>query len=146
MELYQKDSILHKASDIKLLTPQVKESGGIVPTSSTSVQLALGDALAISVMRLKKFDNLDFKRLHPAGSLGAKLKTVEDIMLTGKKIPFVNEGLKMKKALKILSDKKLGILIVQNKKKQTTGIITDGQIRRFNQKNPDLLETKLIKS
>ena len=141
----KKDSILHKASDIKLLTPQVKESGGIVPTSSTSVQLALGDALAISVMRLKKFNNLDFKRLHPAGSLGAKLKTVEDIMLTGKKIPFVNEGLKMKKALKILSDKKLGILIVQNKKKQTTGIITDGQIRRFNQKNPDLLETKVNK-
>ena len=141
----KKDSILHKASDIKLLTPQVKESGGIVPTSSTSVQLALGDALAISVMRLKKFNKLDFKRLHPAGALGAKLKTVEDIMLTGKKIPFVNENLQMKKALKILSDKKLGVLIVQNKKKQTTGIITDGQIRRFNQKNPDLLETKVNK-
>ena len=141
----KKDSILHKASDIKLLTPQVKESGGIVPTSSTSVQLALGDALAISVMRLKKFNKLDFKRLHPAGTLGAKLKTVEDIMLTGKKIPFVNENLQMKKALKILSDKKLGVLIVQNKKRQTTGIITDGQIRRFNQKNPDLLETKVNK-
>ncbi len=141
----KKDSILHKASDIKLLTPQVKESGGIVPTSSTSVQLALGDALAISVMRLKKFNKLDFKRLHPAGALGAKLKTVEDIMLTGKKIPFVNENLQMKKALKILSDKKLGVLIVQNKKRRTTGIITDGQIRRFNQKNPDLLETKVNK-
>ena len=141
----KKDSILYKASDIKLLTPQVKESGGIVPTSSTSVQLALGDALAISVMRLKKFNKLDFKRLHPAGALGAKLKTVEDIMLTGKKIPFVNENLQMKKALKILSDKKLGVLIVQNKKRQTTGIITDGQIRRFNQKNPDLLETKVNK-
>ena len=92
----KKDSILHKASDIKLLTPQVKESGGIVPTSSTSVQLALGDALAISVMKQKKFNNLDFKKLHPAGTLGAKLKTVEDIMLTGKKIPFVNEDIKMK--------------------------------------------------
>ena len=141
----KKDSILHKASDIKLLTPQVKESGGIVPTSSTSVQLALGDALAISVMKQKKFNNLDFKKLHPAGTLGAKLKTVEDIMLTGKKIPFVNEDIKMKKALKILSDKKLGVLIVQNKKKQTTGIITDGQIRRFNQKNPDLLATRVNK-
>ena len=141
----KKDSILHKASDIKLLTPQVKESGGIVPTSSTSVQLALGDALAISVMRLKKFNKLDFKRLHPAGTLGAKLKTVEDIMLTGKRIPFVGENLKMKEALRILSNKKLGVLIVQNKKKQTTGIITDGQIRRFNQKNPDLLATKVNK-
>ena len=141
----KKDSILHNASDIRLLTPQVKESGGIVPTSSTSVQLALGDALAISVMKQKKFNKLDFKKLHPAGALGAKLKTVEDIMLTGKKIPFVREDLKMKKALKILSDKKLGILIVQNKRKQTTGIITDGQIRRFNQKNPNLLTTKVSK-
>ena len=141
----KKDSILHKASDIRLLTPQVKESGGIVPTASTSVQLALGDALAISVMKQKKFNKLDFKKLHPAGALGAKLKTVEDIMLTGKKIPFVREDLKMKKALKILSDKKLGILIVQNKRKQTTGIITDGQIRRFNQKNPNLLTTKVSK-
>ena len=141
----KKDSILHNASDIRLLTPQVKESGGIVPTSSTSVQLALGDALAISVMKQKKFNKLDFKKLHPAGALGAKLKTVEDIMLTGKKIPFVKEDLEMKKALKILSDKKLGVLIVQNKKKQTTGIITDGQIRRFNQKNPNLLTTKVSK-
>ena len=139
----KKDSILYKASDIRLLTPQVKESGGIVPTSSTSVQLALGDALAISVMKQKKFDKLDFKKLHPAGALGAKLKTVEDIMLTGKKIPFVNENLNMRNALKILSDKKLGVLIVQNKKKQTTGIITDGQIRRFNQKNPDLHSTEV---
>ena len=141
----KKDSILYKASDIKLLTPQVKESGGIVPTSSTSVQLALGDALAISLMKQKKFNKLDFKKLHPAGTLGAKLKTVEDIMLTGKRIPFVNEDLKMKKALKILSDKKLGVLIVQNKKKQTTGIVTDGQIRRFNQKNPNLYSAKVNK-
>ena len=141
----KKDSILYKASDINLLTPQVKESGGIVPTSSTSVQLAVGDALAISVMKQKKFNKGDFKKLHPAGALGAKLKTVEDIMLTGKKIPFVKEDLKMKKALKILSDKKLGVLIVRNKKKQTTGIITDGQIRRFNQKNPNLLATNVSK-
>ena len=141
----RKDSTLYNASDIKLLTPQVIESGGIVPTSSTSVQLALGDALAISVMKQKKFNRIDFKKLHPAGSLGAKLKTVEDIMLTGKKIPFVSENLKMKKALKILSDKKLGVLIVQNKKKQTTGIITDGQIRRFNQKNPSLHSTEVYK-
>lgn len=139
----KKDSTLYKASDIKLLTPQVRESGGIVPTSSTTVQLALGDALAISLMKHKKFNKFDFKKLHPAGTLGAKLKTVEDIMLTGKRIPFVNEDLKMKNALKILSDKKLGVLIVLNKKKKTTGIITDGQIRRFNQKNRNLLSTRV---
>ena len=139
----KKDSILYKASDIKLLTPSVTESAGIVPTSSTTVQLALGDALSISAMKKKKFDKLDFKRIHPSGSLGAQLKTVEDIMLTGKKIPFVNENLNMKSALKILSNKKLGTLIVQNKEKQTKGIITDGQIRRFNQKNSDLTSLKV---
>ena len=134
----KKDSVLYKAADIKLLTPQVKESGNIVPTSSTTVQLALGDALAIAAMKEKKFDKLDFKKIHPAGSLGASLKTVEDIMLTGNKIPFVKENFKMKNALKILSNKKLGILIVQNKKRQTSGIITDGQIRRFNEKKINL--------
>ena len=129
----KKDSILYKASDIKLIIPEVKESGGIVPTSSTTAQLALGDALAISSMHYKKFGKLDFKKIHPAGNLGAQLKTVQDIMLTGNKIPFVKENLKMKTAIKILSEKRLGILIVQNKLKKTTGIITDGQIRRFNQ-------------
>ena len=86
----KKDSILYKAADIKLLIPEVKEAGGIIPTSSTTSQLALGDALAIATMKYKKFGTLDFKKLHPAGNLGAQLKTVEDIMITGKKIPFVN--------------------------------------------------------
>ena len=134
----KKESILYKASDIKLLIPEVKESGGIVPTSSTTAQLALGDALAIAAMKYKKFDKLDFKKIHPAGNLGEQLKTVEDIMLTGNKIPLVDASLKMKEALKVLSNKKLGIIIVQNKQKNTIGIITDGQIRRINQKNSNL--------
>ena len=131
----KKDSILYKASDTKLLIPQVIEAGGIVPTASTTSQLALGDALAIASMKYKKFGKLDFKKLHPAGSLGAQLKTVEDIMITGKKIPFVNENFKMSKALKILTEKKLGMLIVRNREKKISGIITDGQIRRFSEKN-----------
>jgi arabinose-5-phosphate isomerase len=134
----KKDSILYKASDIKLLIPQVKESEGIVPTSSTTAQLALGDALAIAAMKYKNFDKLDFKKIHPAGNLGAQLKTVEEIMLTGEKIPFVSENFDMSKALTILDNKKLGLLIIQNKKKITKGIITDGQIRRFNKKNTSL--------
>ncbi len=131
----KKESILYKSSDIRLLVPKVIEAEGIVPTASTTVQLALGDALAIATMKYKKFGKMDFKKLHPAGSLGAQLKTVEDIMITGKKIPFVNENMQMIKALKILSEKKLGMLVVRNKNKFTTGIITDGQIRRFSQKN-----------
>ena len=134
----KKDSILYKASDIKILTPQVKESGGIIPTSSTTTQLAIGDALAIATMQYKKFGKLDFKKIHPSGSLGAQLKTVEDVMVVGNRIPFVNENIKMKQALNILNKKNLGILICQNKKKETVGIITDGQIRRFNQKKIDL--------
>ena len=135
----KKDSILYKASDIKLLIPQMKEAEGIVPTASTTAQLALGDALAIAAMQYKKFGKLDFKKLHPSGSLGAQLKTVEDVMITGNKIPFISEKLKMKKALNILSEKSLGILIIRNKQKKTVGIITDGQIRRYNEKNSNLI-------
>ena len=134
----KKDSILYKASDIKLLIPQVIEAEGIIPTSSTTSQLALGDALAICAMKYKKFGKLDFKKLHPAGSLGAQLRTVEDIMLTGSKIPFVEGSTNMKKGLQILTKKKLGILVIQDKKKHTKGIITDGQIRRFNEKKENL--------
>ena len=65
----KKDSLLYKAADIKLLIPKTIEAGGIVPTSSTTAQLALGDALAIAIMKYKKFDKMDFKKLHPSGKL-----------------------------------------------------------------------------
>ena len=139
----KKDSLLYKSADIKLLIPQVKESEGIVPTSSTTAQLALGDAIAIATMKYKKFDKFDFKKIHPAGSLGAQLKTVEDVMVRNKDIPFVNENLIMKKALKVLSEKKLGILIVRDKKKFIKGIISDGDIRRFNQKSKSIQSLKV---
>ena len=132
----KKNSILYKASDIKLLIPEVKEAGyGIIPTSSTTSQLALGDALSIACMIYKKFGKMDFKKFHPGGSLATKLITVEDLMLTGKKIPFVNESLKMMSALKIISTKKLGLLIIKNKKGLTTGITVDGDIKRAIQRN-----------
>ncbi len=136
----KRDSILYKASDIKLLIPSVEEAEGIIPTSSTTSQLALGDALAIATMKYKKFGKADFKKLHPSGSLGSQLRTVEDIMLTGNKIPFVQENLNMKKALQILSKKKLGFLIIRSNKNYTKGIITDGQIRRFSEKKTNLYE------
>ena len=132
----KKNSDLYKNSDIKLITPEVKEAGlDIVPTSSTINQLSLGDALAISTLKKKKINNQDFKKYHPSGSLGEKLKTVEDVMLKQKKIPFINENTSMNKALRIMTKKKLGTLIARNKKNHTTGIITDGQVRRFNLKN-----------
>ncbi len=142
----KRKSILYNASDIKLCMPEVKESGhGIVPTSSTTSQLALGDALAIAAMEYKKFGKLDFKKFHPSGTLGAKLKTAEDLMVSGNKIPFINENANMKKALKLITDKKLGVLIVIDNKKNTKGIITDGQVRRSTQKNTNL-ENKIVKN
>ena len=137
----KKNSLLYKSSDIKLLIPNVPEAGpgNIVPTSSTIIQLSIGDALAIATMKFRKFDKLDFKRFHPSGSLGSKLKTVEDLMIAGNKnIPFISENTKIKIALKTMSQKKLGILIVKNSKGSTTGIITDGQLRRTTQKLTDI--------
>ncbi len=134
----QKNSVLYRSSDIKLLIPKATEAGNIIPTSSTTAQLALGDALAIATMKQRKFNKKDFKKIHPAGSLGAQLKTVEDIMLKDNAIPFVNENLKMKDALKIMSKKKLGFLLVKDRKNLSRGIVSDGDIRRFTQKNQDL--------
>ena len=142
----KKNSLLYKNSNIKLLIPEVKESGyGIVPTSSTTAQLALGDALAIALMHQKKFGKVDFKKFHPAGSLGKKLKTVEDIMLTKNKIPFINENSSFDKAIKLINNKKLGVAIVRNRNKETTGIFTDGDIKRFIQ-NQEFLKDLKIKS
>jgi len=130
-----KNSRLYKVANIKLLIPEVKESGyGIVPTSSTAVQLALGDAISIALMKIKKFGKLEFKKFHPAGNLSKKLKTASEIMLTKNKIPFVHEKLKMKHALKILNSKKLGFLVVTNDKSLITGIFTDGDLKRLMQK------------
>ena len=140
----KKNSILYKGSDIKLLIPEVTEAGlGIVPTSSTINQLSIGDALAVATLSKKNISKKDFKRYHPSGSLGAKLKTVEDLMLKGKKIPFINENESMKKALNIMTKKNLGTLIAQNNKNQTTGIITDGQIRRKTGEIPNIYNKKV---
>jgi arabinose-5-phosphate isomerase len=141
----KKNSLLYKASDIKILLPEVKEAGpgNMVPTSSTIMQLAIGDAIAISTMRIKKFGEKEFKRFHPSGSLGARLKTVEDLMLKGKKIPFISENSGMKTALKIITKKKLGVLVVQNSKKKTNGIITDGQLRRVSEKIDNFKDLKV---
>ena len=134
----KKNSLLYKASDIKLYIPEVVEAGlGIVPTSSTISQLSIGDALAVATINKKKISKKDFKKFHPSGSLGAKLKTVEDLMLTKNRIPFINENSNMMEALKVITLKKLGTLIVRNSKGITTGIITDGTIRRTSQKNKD---------
>ena len=141
-----KNSILYRSSNIRLLTPDVQEAGyGIVPTSSTTVQLSLGDALAISLMKKKKFGKLDFKKFHPAGNLANRLKTAADLMLTKNKIPFVKENTLMKKALRILNKKKLGFLVVINNQGLNSGVFTDGDLKRLMQKKKLIDNLKIKK-
>ena len=135
----KKNSSLYKGSDIKILLPEAQEAGlGIVPTSSTSIQLAIGDALAIAALNKKQFNKNDFSKLHPGGNLGKQLKTVEDLMVTKNKVPFILESKNLKEAINIITQKKLGVLIAKNKKGFTTGILTDGNIRKIKHNNRDI--------
>ena len=137
-------SNLYDSADIKLLIPEVEEAGyGIVPTSSTTAQLSLGDALSIALMKMKNFGQLDFKKFHPAGSLANKLKTASDLMLTKNKIPFVNENEIVRNALKILNKKKLGFIVIINNHGLNTGIFTDGDLKRSLQKNKSIEKIKI---
>ena len=139
-----KKSFLYRKANIKLLIPEVEESGyGIVPTSSTTVQLSLGDALAIALMKIKKFGKLDFKKFHPAGNLANKLKTASDLMLTKNKIPFVNENEIINNTLKILQRKKLGFVVVVNNNGLNKGIFTDGDLKRSLQKKKSIKNLKI---
>ncbi|MDA7741743.1 KpsF/GutQ family sugar-phosphate isomerase [Candidatus Pelagibacter bacterium] len=125
------DSTLLKASDIKLLLPKVKEADvtGMVPTSSTTITLLLGDCLATTVMHQRNFSKEKFKIFHPGGNIGSSLLLAKDIMVTGKKMPFINHKKKLKDALKIMNEKKLGIIVVL-KNNFIDGLVTDGDLRR----------------
>ena len=142
------ESILLKASDIKLILPKVKEADltGMVPTSSTTITLLLGDCLATTVMYQKKFSKEKFKIFHPGGNIGNSLLLAKDIMVTGKKMPVINYNKGFKDALKIMNQKKLGVVIIL-KKKFIKGLVTDGDFRRelknyTNNKNLNKFMTK----
>ena len=125
------DSVLSKASDIKLILPKVRESDvtGMVPTSSTSITLLLGDCLATTVMYQKKFSKEKFKIFHPGGNIGNSLLLAKDLMIEGKRMPVINYKKSFKEALKIMNKKKLGIVVII-KKKFIRGLVTDGDLRR----------------
>jgi len=127
----KKNSLLLKASDVKLLLPQVKESDptGMVPTTSTSITLLLGDCLAVALMNKMSFSKERFKVFHPGGNIGQTLLLVKDIMITGKKLPVVNVRKNIYDATKVIDSKKLGLVIVMEKN-QVKGILTDGDARR----------------
>ena len=125
------DSTLIKASDVKLVLPKVKEADvtGMVPTSSTTITLLLGDCLATTAMKIKNFSKEKFKLFHPGGNIGKSLLLAKDIMTTGSKMPVVDIKKSFSQTLKIMTKKKLGIIVV-TKKKFIEGIITAGDLRR----------------
>ena len=125
------DSILLKASDIKIILPKVKEADttGVVPTSSTSITLLFGDCLATSVMSIKRFSKEKFKVFHPGGNIGKSLLLAKDIMVTGKKIPTISYKKSLREALGEINKKNLGIVVIK-KNKYIHGLLTDGDLRR----------------
>ena len=123
-------SLLAKNSDINLILPSHKEADKlqIIPTTSTTMSLALGDALCCSVLSIRKFDKKSFVELHPGGKIGKKLKTLNEIMDTD--IPFINSTSSIIDAVLIMTEKKYGCVVVLDKNQKIKGIITDGDLRR----------------
>ncbi len=127
----KKDSLLLRASDIRLLLPQVKESDptGMVPTTSTSITLLLGDCLAVALMHKINFSKERFKVFHPGGNIGQALLLVKDIMITGNKLPVISLNKNIYDATKIIDQKELGLVVILEKN-NVKGILTDGDARR----------------
>jgi arabinose-5-phosphate isomerase len=125
-------SMLAKAATVALTFPHWPEVGpeSVAPTTSTTMTLALGDALAMTVMRQKGFTRADFGRLHPGGSLGARLKPVRRLMHSGDAVPLTNAGSPMRETIVEMSAKRLGIIGVVNDDGRLIGAITDGDLRR----------------
>ena len=125
-----KESLLSKNSDINLILTSHVEADKlrIIPTTSTTMSLALGDALCCSVLSLRKFDKNSFSELHPCGKIGKKLRTLNDIMDTD--IPVINNNSSIIDAVLIMTEKKYGCVVVLDKNNRIKGIITDGDLRR----------------
>ncbi len=143
-------SLLSKNSDINLILPSHIEADKlqIIPTTSTTMALALGDALCCSVLSLRKFDKKSFSELHPGGKIGKKLKTLRDIMDTD--IPIIQSGSSIIDAVLVMTEKKYGCVVVLDKNKKIKGIITDGDLRRsiakinMKEKATDIMKSKPI--
>ena len=126
------ESTLVKAADFKLCLPVVEEACpiGMAPTTSTTMMLALGDALAVALMEAKNFNTENFKVLHPGGKLGAKMMMVSQVMHKSDALPLVETETSMKETLLTMSSRGFGIAAVVNEKDFLVGVITDGDLRR----------------
>ena len=148
-----KQSNLIQSSNIKIIMPKVKEAGNqeldMIPTSSSINLLSLGDCIAICLAERKKFNKRNFGAFHPSGSLGKNLSTVEEIMITGKNLPIVEEKTPIKNTVLTISSKRLGCAIVV-KNKKVTGFVSDGDMSRgikkfsniFQKKTKDIMSKK----
>lgn len=139
-----KNSRLAKYSDI-VLDAQVDreaEPSGLVPTASSTAALALGDAIAISLMKKKGFGEKDFASVHPKGQAGKKLLKVGALMHTGEEVPYVQAETSMMDVIEEMTKKKLGMTCVVDEKKKLLGVITDGDLRRMMKKHKESLFEK----
>lgn len=125
-------SPLGQLADIVLQIPNVPEAcvNGLAPTTSTTCQLVVGDALVVAVMALRNFSSQDFKKFHPGGNLGTLLLPVKEFMYTDKKIPLTGLDSSIKEAIIEMNTKSLGCVGIVNKRNQYVGIFTDGDLRR----------------
>ena len=132
-------STLARAADVALLLPHAAEACpmGLAPTTSTTMQMALGDALAVALLKRRGFTEADFHRFHPGGRLGARLRRVRDLMHTGDAVPLGDIAMPMARALVLMTEKRFGCLGVTGEDGALVGIITDGDLRRA--MGPDLL-------
>jgi arabinose-5-phosphate isomerase len=137
------DSTLGRSADVVLAVPQAREAcpHNLAPTTSTLMQAALGDALAIALLESRGFTAVDFSRLHPGGRLGAMLKFVRDIMHTGSDIPLATVGTRMSEAIAEMTAKTFGCVGITDRRGLLVGIITDGDLRRHMSAN--LLDLKV---
>ena len=128
----RRESALIRQSDVAIILPAAEEAcgTGIVPTTSTTMTLALGDALAVALMEHRHFTPDHFRTFHPGGRLGAKLLRVADLMHGGEDIPLVSEPTPMSEALLVMSQKGFGVVGVTGAGDRLTGIVTDGDLRR----------------
>jgi arabinose-5-phosphate isomerase len=126
------ESALARASDVVLLLPRVAEAcpHGLAPTTSTLLQLVLGDALAIALLEARGFTPEHFRTFHPGGQLGANLTRVSEIMRVGDQIPVVRPGTGMPEAIAMLAQKRVGCVCVVDDAGKLVGIITDGDLAR----------------
>ncbi len=134
----KKNSTLAKKADCVLNSYVEKEACpmGLAPTASTTVQLAIGDSLAVTLLKIRNFKKEDFAMLHPGGSLGKKLiLKVKDIMHTDEEVPYVGLNTKLKEAMLVMTNKRFGCTAVIDEKGFIAGIFTDGDLRRLFEKN-----------